>query len=56
MKRGDGKAAAAALGQMVADLEAMQQELDEFAMLSDLEDQIAMAKDAMGCKECGGAG
>ena len=56
MKQGDGKAAAAALGQMVADLEAMQQELDEFAMLADLEDQIAMAKDAMGCKECGGAG
>ena len=56
MKKGDGKAAAAALGQMAADLEDMQLQLDEFAMLADLEEQIAMAKDAMGCENCGGAG
>ena len=56
MKKGDGKAAAAAMGEMAADLDSMQMQLDEFAMLSDLEEQIAMAKAAMGCEECGGAG
>jgi hypothetical protein len=54
--QGDGEGAAAALGQLAADLEGMQEQLEEMEMLEEALDQIAMAKQAMGCQQCNGLG
>ena len=56
MKAGDGKGAAAALDQMMKQMEQLQQEMDEGEMLDMAMDQLQMAKDAMGCKACQGGG
>ena len=56
MKAGDGKGAAAALDQMMKQMEQLQQEMDEGEMLDIAMDQLQMAKDAMGCKACQGGG
>ncbi|NOZ40001.1 MAG: hypothetical protein GXP24_07225 [Planctomycetes bacterium] len=56
MKAGDGKGAAAALDQMMKQMDQLQQEMDEGELLDMAMDQLQMAKDAMGCKACQGEG
>lgn len=56
LKNGQGQKAADSLDQIAQDLKAMKQQADEAAMLDDMLDQIAQAKDSMACKNCGGAG
>ncbi|MEM9187168.1 MAG: hypothetical protein AAGB00_11800 [Planctomycetota bacterium] len=56
MENGDQQAAADAMQQMSDQLDQMQQEIDEMEMLSDAQDQIEMAKQAMGCQDCQGGG
>lgn len=56
LKNGDGKAAAAQLDQMAQNLQELQNQADQLETLEQMLDEIAMAKEAMGCKECNGEG
>lgn len=56
MKDGDSKKTADAMQQMAQQLSQMQQEANEMEMLDSALDQLQMAKDAMSCKTCQGAG
>ncbi len=56
MKQGDAQQAAAQLDELAQQLRQLQQENDELEMLDGALDQIAQAKDAMNCKQCGGKG
>jgi hypothetical protein len=56
LQQGDGQQAADALAQLGQQLEQMQQELNELEMLDAAMEQLQMAKDAMACAECQGAG
>jgi len=56
MQEGDGKGAAAALDQMMKQMEQLQQEMAEGELLDMATDQLQMAKDAMGCQACQGEG
>jgi hypothetical protein len=56
LKQGDGKQAANALAQMAQKLDAMQNEMNELEMLDATMNELQMAKDAMACKNCQGAG
>ena len=56
LEQGDGQKAADALAQMAQQLDEMQQEMDELEMLDAAMNQLEMAKDAMACKNCNGAG
>lgn len=56
MKQGDGKKAAEAMQKMADQLSQMQQEANEMEMLDSAMDQLQMAKDAMSCQSCQGAG
>ena len=56
MKEGDAKKTADAMQQMAQQLGEMQQEANEMEMLDAAMDQLQMAKDAMACKNCSGAG
>lgn len=56
MQKGDQQAAAQAMEQMQQQMEQMQKEMTEGEMLDMAMEQLEMAKNAMGCKECQGAG
>jgi hypothetical protein len=56
MKQGDSKGAQAGLDDLSADLDNLQKQISEDAMLSDALDEIKQAKDAMNCKQCSGQG
>jgi hypothetical protein len=56
MAEGDPKQAGEQLQAMVDNLQALESELEEMEMLDDVLDQIAQARDAMNCSECGGEG
>jgi DNA repair exonuclease SbcCD ATPase subunit len=56
MQQGDKQAAAQAMEQMMQQMEAMKKEMSEGEMLDMAMDQLEMAKNAMGCKECKGEG
>ncbi|HUY87753.1 MAG TPA: hypothetical protein VMV10_03370 [Pirellulales bacterium] len=56
MKNGDQAGAKAAMDAMKAELADLQQQADEVAMLDEAMSELEMAKDSMGCKECGGMG
>jgi chemotaxis protein histidine kinase CheA len=56
LEAGQTQQAAETLGQLASELEGMQQELDEMQMLEEALEQIASAKDAMGCQSCNGMG
>lgn len=56
MQQGDADGAAQQLSEMGSDLQTMQSELDELQMLDDLQEQLAQAKESMGCENCNGAG
>ncbi|MGD9637341.1 MAG: hypothetical protein AB7G28_17550 [Pirellulales bacterium] len=56
MKQGDSQKTANAMQQMAQQLSQMQQEANEVEMLDSAMDQLQMAKDAMSCKNCQGAG
>lgn len=56
LKNGDGKAAAAQLDQMAQGLKDLQSQMDQLETLDKMLDEIAMAKEAMGCQQCNGEG
>ena len=56
MKKGDAKAAADAMAQLSEQLDGMQKDLEEMAMLDSTLEEMADAKNAMACQECGGEG
>ncbi len=56
MKKGDAKQAADAMARLSEQLEGMQKDLDEMAMLDSTLEEMADAKNAMACKECNGEG
>jgi len=56
LKNGDGKAAAAQLDQMAQGLKDLQAQMDQLQTLDQMLDEIAMAKEAMGCQQCNGEG
>jgi hypothetical protein len=56
MKNGDAQGAAAQLDQLADSLQEMQAELDQLETLDEMLDEIAMAKEAMNCKQCAGGG
>ena len=56
MQQGDAAGAQAALDQMMQQMEQLQQEMSEGEMLDAALDQLQMAKDAMGCRQCQGMG
>jgi hypothetical protein len=56
MQQGDQQAAAKAMEQMLQQLDQMKQQMNEGDMLDAAMDQLEMAKNAMGCKECMGMG
>jgi len=56
MQNGDGQGAAAALDQMMEQMQQLQREMDEGELLDAAMDQLQMAKDAMGCDACQGEG
>jgi len=56
MKEGDAKAAAEKLDQLAQDLDKLQEQLDQIENLNEVLDQLADAKNAMKCEQCGGAG
>jgi len=56
LQQGDGQKAADAMAQMAQQLQQMQQENNEMEMLDAAMAQLEMAKDAMACAECQGAG
>jgi hypothetical protein len=53
---GDPKQAAEKLDQLAQDLDQLQEQLDQIENLNEILDQLADAKNAMKCAECGGAG
>lgn len=56
LKDGQGAEAAAQLDQLAQSLQELQESLDELETLDQIMDEIAMAKESMGCKQCGGEG
>jgi hypothetical protein len=56
LKEGDAQKAADAMQQMAQQLDQMQQEANEMEMLDAAMDELQMAKDAMACPNCQGAG
>jgi hypothetical protein len=56
LKQGQAQQAAKALDQMQAQMKDLKQKLDEMEMLDDAMQQLAQARERMGCKKCGGAG
>ncbi len=56
LQRGDGQAAAAQLDQMAQGLQELQSQMDQLETLDQMLDEIAMAKQAMGCQQCNGEG
>jgi len=56
LQQGNLQEAVSQLDQMAADLEDLQQQVDELEMIDDVMQQIAAAKDAMNCGNCGGKG
>ena len=56
LKEGDAGGAGEALDQMMEQMEQLAQELGEGEMLEAALDQLEMAKDALGCKQCQGQG
>ncbi|MCI0357585.1 MAG: hypothetical protein L0211_03755 [Planctomycetaceae bacterium] len=56
MKEGDAKAAAEKLDELAQDLDKLQEQLDQIENLNEVLDQLADAKNAMKCEQCGGAG
>ena len=56
MQEGDAQAAAEQLANMQGDLDQMAQDIQELETLQEALDQIAQAKEGMGCKECNGEG
>jgi tetratricopeptide (TPR) repeat protein len=56
MNKGDSKQAADSLAQLSEQLEGMQKEMDEMAMLDSALEEMADCKNAMTCKECEGEG
>lgn len=56
MQAGDKQGAAQAMQAMADQLDQMKQEMDEMEMLDEALAQLDMAKNAMGCEQCGGAG
>ena len=56
LKQGDAQGAKGALDQLSQNLDKLKQQSEELKMLDGALDQLAEAKDAMNCKECGGAG
>jgi DNA repair exonuclease SbcCD ATPase subunit len=56
LQNGDGKAAAAQLDQMAQGLKDLQAQMDQLETLDQMLDEIAMAKEAMGCQQCNGEG
>ncbi len=56
LKNGDGQAAAAQLDQLAQNLQELQNQADQLETLDQMLDEIAMAKEAMGCQECQGEG
>lgn len=56
MQEGQTKDAQQKLDQLAQDVQQMQQDMDELEMMNEALDEIALAKDAMNCEACGGAG
>lgn len=56
LQQGDAQQAAQAMAKMANQLAQMQQEMEEMELLDVAMDQLEMAKNAMGCKNCGGEG
>ena len=56
MKAGDAKQAAEKLDELAQNLDQLQEQLDQIENLNEILDQLADAKNAMKCAECGGAG
>ena len=56
LQSGDSQSASQQLDQLSADLSELQAELGTMETLDELMDEISGAKNAMGCKECAGAG
>ncbi len=56
LQNGQGGEAAAQLEQLAQQLQDLQDAMDELETLNQIMDEIAMAKDAMCCKECNGQG
>jgi hypothetical protein len=56
LQEGQGGQAAAGLDQLAESLEQLQDAMDQLETLDQIMDDIAMAKDAMGCEACDGRG
>jgi septal ring factor EnvC (AmiA/AmiB activator) len=56
LEDGDPADAAAQMAQLAEDVQQMAQEMQELESMQEALDQIAQAKDGMGCKECQGGG
>lgn len=56
LQEGDSKAAAEKLDELAQDLDQLQEQLDQIENLQEVLDQLADAKNAMKCDQCGGAG
>jgi hypothetical protein len=56
LQEGQGGQAAEGLGQLAESLEQLQDAMDQLETLDQIMDDIAMAKDAMGCEACDGQG
>jgi len=56
LQEGDSKAAAEKLDELAQDLDKLQEQLDQIENLNEVLDQLADAKNAMKCEQCGGAG
>jgi hypothetical protein len=56
MQQGDQQAAAQAMDQLMQQLDALKKEMNEGELLDMAMDQLEMAKNAVGCKECMGEG
>lgn len=56
LQNGDGQAAAAQLDAMAQNLQDLQRQSEQLETLQQLLDEVAMAKEAMGCPQCAGQG
>src|SRR5688500_5123025 len=56
MKAGDSKMAGEKLDELAQNLDQLQEQLDQIENLNEILDQLADAKNAMKCADCGGAG
>jgi hypothetical protein len=56
MKAGDSKMAGEKLDELAQNLDQLQEQLDQIENLNEILDQLADAKNAMKCAECGGGG